>query len=201
MQTIPENEVNINILNSLVHLYSAALRPEELEQKVLPQFEKHRVKQDANTFTHLAKLYLKLRDLDKVVELYNTCLESGYQPKYKLVSHYLEAGLRKEDSELIYDGLKKFHELGLVPHQYVLKKLGQLRHMPDNIYVLLKTKFPQYGLLKQRIRQFEKPKFGHDKQERSNVPDMTPDFKKKSRLKKKPVKLMSKKRRNEMNII
>ena len=44
MQNMPENEVNINILNSLVHFYSAALRPEELEQKVLPQYEKHRVK-------------------------------------------------------------------------------------------------------------------------------------------------------------
>ena len=58
MQSMPECEVNINVLNSLVHLYSSALRPEELEQKVLPQYEKHRVEYDANTFTHLANMYL-----------------------------------------------------------------------------------------------------------------------------------------------
>ena len=85
------------------------------------------------------------------------------KPTYKLLSHYLEAGLRKEDSGIIYDGLKTFLEHDLAPHYKVLKKLGQLRHMPDNIYVLLKTKFPTYGLLTKKVRQFEKPKFGPDK--------------------------------------
>ena len=74
------------------------------------------------------------------------------KPTYKLLSHYLEAGLRKEDSEIIYDGLKAFLKHDLAPHYKVLKQLGQLKRMPDNIYVLLKTKFPTYGVMQKKVR-------------------------------------------------
>ena len=70
MQTKVDCEVNVNILNSLVYLYSCALRPEELEAKVLPQYAKHRIEHDVCTYAHLTKMYLNLRDLDKVVDLY-----------------------------------------------------------------------------------------------------------------------------------
>ena len=83
----------------------------------------------------------------------------GLRPTYKLVAQYLEAGMRKEDSEIIYDGLKKFDELGLIPHDRVLKRLGSIKHMPDKLYMILKTKFPTYGALQSNIRQFEKPSF------------------------------------------
>ena len=79
-------------------------------------------------------------------------MELELKPTYRLVSHYLEVGLRKEDSELIYDGLKKFDELGFLPHYRTLKKLGQLRHMPDDIYVILKNKFPKYGWMTNKVR-------------------------------------------------
>ena len=68
-------------------------------------------------------------------------------PTWRLVSHYLEAGMRKEDSGMIIDGLQKFVEIGMDPHHSVLKKLGEIKHMPDKLYMLLETKFPAYGVL------------------------------------------------------
>ena len=118
----------------------------------MPQYAKHRVEQDANTYAHLSAVYLKLRELDKVIELYDKSQEKGLKPTYKLISQYLEAALRKEDSELIYKGLSKFADIGLTPHHRVLKRLGDLKHVPDNIYVILKTKFPQYGNIKLAVR-------------------------------------------------
>ena len=46
----PNLEVNINVLNSMVLLYANALRPEELEAKVLPLFDKHRMQYNVYTF-------------------------------------------------------------------------------------------------------------------------------------------------------
>ena len=43
-------DININILNSLVFLYSNALRPEELEADVLPLYEKFKIKHDVYTY-------------------------------------------------------------------------------------------------------------------------------------------------------
>ena len=55
--------------------------------------------------------------------------------------------MRKEDSGMIIDGLQKFVEIGMDPHHSVLKKLGEIKHMPDKLYMLLETKFPAYGVL------------------------------------------------------
>ena len=71
MQDSPDCEISINILNSLIELYKVANKPLELEQKVLPQYALNKINFDQNTYNHLAKLYLNLRDLDKVVEIYD----------------------------------------------------------------------------------------------------------------------------------
>ena len=43
-------EVNHNILNSLVMLYANTLKVEEMEAKVLPLFDKHRLSYNVYTF-------------------------------------------------------------------------------------------------------------------------------------------------------
>ena len=117
-------EVNVFILNSLVYLFSCALKTQELEAKVLPQFERHRIQHDVNTYQHLTKLYLNLRDLEKVIELYRKSIEAGHRPTWRLLMNYLEASMRLTDSNLIINALEKFTELELTPKPQMLSKLS-----------------------------------------------------------------------------
>ena len=159
MSQMPDVEINVQILNSLTYLHVQAVKPQEIEAKILPQYARHKIPYDENTYAHLSKLYLNLRDLDKVVELFDKSQEAGLKPIRNLCQCFLEAGLRKQDTELIIHALTKFIEIKQEPHHRVLKLLGNLRNIPDELYVLLKKNFTNYGLLKDNVRSFEQASF------------------------------------------
>lgn len=123
-QIEPQGIVNINILNSLVLLFANAMRPEELEHKVLPLFSKHRIKEDVFTYQTLAKLNLNLRELDKAIEL---CRKSP-TVTVRILEVLLECGLRKEKdgSDIICEALEKYVEIKRKPNKFLLKKLAIL---------------------------------------------------------------------------
>jgi pentatricopeptide repeat protein len=79
----PECEITIQVLNSLLILYGNALKPQELESKVLPEYQVNRIEYDANTYSHLMKLFLNIRDLDKVIELYRKSQDAEIKPVYR----------------------------------------------------------------------------------------------------------------------
>ena len=97
----PDCEISPHILNSLLALYANAVEPLEIESKVLPEFSKHNIDLDANSYSQLMRLYMTQRDLDKVIDLYRKTEEANIKPIYKIMSYFLEAGMRKEDSALI----------------------------------------------------------------------------------------------------
>ena len=68
--------------------------------------------------------------------------------------------MRKKDTEIIIHALTKFIEIGHEPDHRDLKLLGNLKQIPDELYVLLRKNFTNYGALLSRLRQFEKPTFG-----------------------------------------
>lgn len=62
---------NINILNSFLYLYANSLKTPELETKVLPLFEKYKIKHDIFTYQHLIRAYLNTRENDTIMNLYD----------------------------------------------------------------------------------------------------------------------------------
>jgi hypothetical protein len=55
-------------------------------------------------------MYLNMLDLDKVIELYKKCLDAKITPNKLMLNTVLEAGLRKEDSDIVYDVLTSYVE-------------------------------------------------------------------------------------------
>ena len=100
-----------------------------------------------------------MRDLDKVIDLFDKSQAAGLKPIRSLVSSYLEAGLRKQDTEIIIHALSKFLEIKQEPHDRVLKLLGNLKKIPDELFVMLRKNFTRYGLMKEKVRQFEHHSF------------------------------------------
>ena len=98
-------EPNIQVLNSLVLMFANAIKPLELESKILPLYEKYRIQHDVYTYQNLTKMYLNMLELDKVIDLYKKCLDAKIYPNKLMLNTVLEAGLRKEDSDLVYDVL------------------------------------------------------------------------------------------------
>lgn len=69
-------EPNIQVLNSLVLMFANAIKPLELESKILPLYEKYRIQHDVYTYQNLTKMYLNMLELDKVIDLYKKCLDA-----------------------------------------------------------------------------------------------------------------------------
>jgi len=91
-----------------------------------------------------------------------------------MASSYLEAALRKNDVISIHAALTKFIEIKKEPHHRVLKLLGNMVHIPDELYVLVRKNFTRYGKMIDRVRSFEKPSFrpqadGQDKGKYSGI--------------------------------
>ena len=61
-------------------------------------------------------MYLNTLDLDKIYELYESFIEAQIKPNKALLTTVLEAGMRKSDSDLIYDCLTAFLDIGMQPH-------------------------------------------------------------------------------------
>lgn len=90
----------------MLQLHCMALKPVEIEAKVLPEYAKHRVDFDINTYNHLMKYYLKTLDLDKVLELYSKAQDQGLKANPKMLSILIEVGIRKRKSVIVIDTLK-----------------------------------------------------------------------------------------------
>lgn len=95
-------EPNIHILNSMAFLYARAARAEELEARVLPLYDKYRIKHDVFTYQHLTSLYLATRDLKTVMSLYDRLKEKEqFKPNKKLLHILFETSMRLKDSDRI----------------------------------------------------------------------------------------------------
>lgn len=76
---------NIEVLNSMVYLYSSALRTEQLEADVLPLFDKYRIKHDVYTFQHISRMYLNLREHEMVLTLWDKLKDLKIKPNKMLL--------------------------------------------------------------------------------------------------------------------
>ena len=57
----------------------------------------------------------------------------------------LEASMRIDKSDVVYDVLSDFLEIQRKPHVGLLHTLNKIKHMPDRLYVLLKENFAISG--------------------------------------------------------
>jgi hypothetical protein len=48
-------------------------------------------------------MYLNMLEVDKVIDLYYKCVKSDILPNRMMLNSVLEAALRKEDSDLVYE--------------------------------------------------------------------------------------------------
>ena len=108
---------NKHILNSMVMLHCNALRPDELDSKILPLYEQHRIKHDVYTYQHLSKLYLNLREFETVKKLYQAMKVEGLEPNKLIANTTLEAAMRSDDSDTIFSALQDFVAMKHKPHK------------------------------------------------------------------------------------
>ncbi len=87
--------MSIQVINSLLLLYTNALRPEQLEADILPLYNKYRMKHDVYTYQNLIKMYLKLRDLDTIMVLWDKIrTKETFKPNQMVLNTVLEAAIR-----------------------------------------------------------------------------------------------------------
>jgi hypothetical protein len=133
---------------------------DELDANILPLYEKYNIKHDIFTFQFLGKLYLNMAEYDMVKSLYKNLKDENIEENQSFLDAVLEASMRTDDADMVYDAMTDFIKIKREPHKRLLGKLNNMLHMPDRLYVLLKEHFGWSGQMTQNIRKFEKPSFG-----------------------------------------
>ena len=141
----PNTKVNINILNSLLLLHANALRVEELDANVLPLYQKYKINYDVYTFQHLGKMYLNLQEYSMVKSLYKNLKEEKLSPNQSYLNSVLEASVRTDDADIVYEALEDFIKIKREPHRRLINNLNNIKHIPDRLFVLLKENFGWSG--------------------------------------------------------
>mmetsp|Transcript_14056 Transcript_14056/g.23876 ORF Transcript_14056/g.23876 Transcript_14056/m.23876 type:complete len:255 (-) Transcript_14056:272-1036(-) len=116
MKENPEVKINNHILNSLLLLHCNALRTEEIEAYVLPLYEKHKINYDVYTFQNLSKLYLNIGEYNMVKTLFRKLKDSGLTPNQHLLNSVVEAAMRTDDVDVVYEGMSDFLVIKREPH-------------------------------------------------------------------------------------
>lgn len=109
------------MLNSLVLLYSNALRPEQLEAEVLPLYDKFKIKHDVYTYQNLSRMYLKLRDLDTIMILWDKLrTKESFSANLMLLNTVLEAAIRLKSSDRMVETLEEYVRQKKTPPKFLL---------------------------------------------------------------------------------
>lgn len=114
-------EVNIQVLNSMLLLYSNALRPEQLEAEVLPLYEKFKIKHDVYTYQNLTRMYLKLRDFETIMVLWDKLrTKETFKPNQMMLNTVFEAAIRIKNSDRMVECLEEYVEQKKTPPKFLL---------------------------------------------------------------------------------
>lgn len=169
MKNDPEIEINSHILDSMLLLYCNALRVDDLDSKLLPMYDKYKVKHNVYTYQCLAKLYLNLTDYKMVKNLYRKLQsQPDLRPNKAFLNCSLEASIRSDDADIVYDSLIDFVEIKQMPHKRILSTLNNMKHIPDRIFVVLKENFGYSGQMTRRTREFPKAIFRGKNEDAAN---------------------------------
>ena len=97
-------------------------------------------------------MYQNLGDYAMVKNLYLKIREQQLEPNLALLNCALESSIRTDDVEIVISALNDFLRIKREPHQRLLHRLNNMKHMPDRLYVLLKENFNWSGQMSQRTR-------------------------------------------------
>lgn len=91
------------------------------------------------------ELFYEKRDLPKIYRMHGWLLSEKLEESWKILNYLLDTAYRAEDVNVMCDVLKKLLAAKKEPRTVYLKRLGENKNTPDQIFVLL-AKFPQkYG--------------------------------------------------------
>lgn len=94
-----------------------------------------------------------------IKNLYRKLKAEKMAPNQLYLNSVLEASIRTDDADIVFDSLTDFVTIQREPHKRLVAQINNMKHLPDRIYVLMKEHFPWSGEMLRRTRQFEKPTF------------------------------------------
>ena len=90
-------------------------------------------------------MYLNMADYEMVKMLYKNLKDEGITPNQLYLDTVLEASLRTDNADVIYDALNDFINIKREPHRRLVNKINSIHHIPDRLYVLMKENFGWSG--------------------------------------------------------
>ncbi|EGR33964.1 pentatricopeptide repeat domain protein [Ichthyophthirius multifiliis] len=144
------NMVNVYIINSLLYVHVAAIKDDKIDGLVLPLYDQYGIKKNEKTYELLMELYFQKKDLKQIYRLHGWMKAEGLKENWQILNYVMDAAYRSSDVQVMGEMLDKFQEIKKEPRQVFLKKLGQAKYLPDELYIKLKKFKTQFGFVQNK---------------------------------------------------
>lgn len=106
-------------------------------------YEKFKIKHDVYTYQNLTRMYLKLRDLDTIMVLWDKLrTKETFKVNQMMLNTVFEAAIRLKNSDRMVECLEEYVDKKKTPPKFLLQKISHAKELPDRLYVLMKENFP-----------------------------------------------------------
>lgn len=151
-----EEPVEVNQINGLLEVCCAAYRLPEIDGIIIPLFARHNLEMNSSSFEVMMRMFARSSKYSQVIKLFKQLEDQELKKTAGIVNLMLEASIAKGNSDGVVTCLRNFKEMNLYPHYKFLRKLANMKELPDSVYCEL-LNFPKVGLFNSRIRQFKAP--------------------------------------------
>eukprot|EP00826_Nyctotherus_ovalis_P043413 TRINITY_DN456_c0_g1_i10.p2 TRINITY_DN456_c0_g1~~TRINITY_DN456_c0_g1_i10.p2 ORF type:complete len:140 (+),score=24.78 TRINITY_DN456_c0_g1_i10:261-680(+) len=84
-------------------------------------------------------MYTLANERTKVLEIFDKFKEAKLPPSIYIYNMHLDAAIRLNDSNRIVETLHTIAQLGMTPKRHYLKILGQMKDLPDRVFMALQS--------------------------------------------------------------
>lgn len=132
--------INSFSCNAILEVHTSALKWDDVDNKVIPFFNKYGIKLDVNSYDLILRMLLRLKNLKAIAAVYKEMfVVSNIQPNQNIMNYMLETSMRLNDVNGIINFLRKLRVNNKTPQPHLLKILKNAKNMPDEVYLEIRS--------------------------------------------------------------
>ena len=135
-----DNNIKINgfIANSLLLCYCNAQKWDEVDNRIIPFFNKHKLKLDVHSYDGIVRMLIEMKNFKGLIQVCNDMKLHNIQPNQNILNNLLESYMRFNDVTGITDCLRKLRQMNKRVRGPLIAILINAKNLPDELYIELK---------------------------------------------------------------
>lgn len=131
-------EINSYICNGILLTFCNAQKWDEVDNRVIPYFNKHKVKLNVFSYQIIIHMLNEIKNYNAIQNIYEIMNKENIEPTQLILNDLLEMNMRLNNIDGILFSLRRLREMNKNPRGPLLHILIEAKNMPDELYLELK---------------------------------------------------------------